>query len=68
MEKDEYKISERSWFVDLPQIEEKHYDMNAINPNIKEKEIPKPEELIKIIEDSQEKINESLKKLREIET
>ena len=31
-----------------------------------EKVIPKPEELIKIIEESQVKINESLKKLKEI--
>jgi len=37
-----------------------------VNPNIKQKVIPKPEELIKIIEESQSKINESLEKLKEI--
>ena len=37
-----------------------------VNPNVKEKVIPKPEELIKIIEDSQIKINEGLRKLKEI--
>ena len=66
-ENDEGKISERSWFVDIETIKEKNYDLKASNPNIKEKDLPKPEELIKIIEESQEKINESLKKLREIE-
>jgi type I restriction enzyme M protein len=40
--------------------------VKAVNPNIKEKVIPRPEELIKIIEDSQIKINEGLKKLKEI--
>lgn len=38
----------------------------AVNPNIEEKEIPKPAELIKILEDAQVKINEGLKRLKEI--
>ncbi len=64
--KEEDKISEKSWYVDIETIKSKNYDIKAVNPNIKEKVIPKPEELIKIIEDSQIKINEGLKKLKEI--
>jgi type I restriction enzyme M protein len=66
MKKDEDKLSEKSWFVDIDSIKSKNYDLKAVNPNIKEKVIPNPEELIKIIEDSQVKINESLKRLKEI--
>lgn len=65
-DKEEDKISDNSWFVDIDTIKNKNYDIKAVNPNIKEKIIPKPEELIKIIEEAQIKINESLKKLKEI--
>jgi type I restriction enzyme M protein len=65
-EKDEDRISEKSWYVDIRTIEKKKYDIKAVNPNIKEKVIPKPEELIKTIETAQIKINEGLKKLKEI--
>jgi type I restriction enzyme M protein len=65
-EKEEDKISEKSWYVDINTIEKKKYDIKAVNPNIKEKVIPKPEELIKTIEAAQIKINEGLKKLKEI--
>ena len=65
-DKDKDKISDNSWFIDIETIKGKNYDIKAVNPNIKEKVIPKPEELIKIIEESQMKINESLKKLKEI--
>ena len=65
-DKEKDKISEKSWFIDIETIKNKNYDIKAVNPNIKEKVIPKPEELIKIIEESQIKINESLKKLKEI--
>ena len=64
--KEEDKISEKSWFIDIETIKSKNYDIKAVNPNVKEKVIAKPEELIKIIEDSQIKINEGLKKLKEI--
>ena len=60
------KISEKSWFVEIDEVKKKNYDIKAVNPNIKEKEIPKPEELIKIIEEAQIKINEGLQKLKEI--
>ena len=65
-DKEKDKISDKSWFIDMETIKNKNYDIKAVNPNIKEKVIPKPEELIKIIEESQIKINESLKKLKEI--
>jgi type I restriction enzyme M protein len=65
-EKDEDRISEKSWYVDIRTIEKKKYDIKAVNPNIKEKVIPKPEELIKTIETAQIKINEGLKKLKEV--
>jgi len=64
--KEEDKISERSWYVDIENIKKKNYDLKAVNPNIKEKEIPPPEELIKIIEEAQIKINEGLLKLKEL--
>ncbi len=64
--KEEDKISEKSWFIDIEMIKSKNYDIKAVNPNVKEKVIPKPEELIKVIEDAQIKINEGLKKLKEI--
>ncbi len=64
--KEEDKISEKSWFIDIDTIKSKNYDIKAVNPNVKEKIIPKPDELIMIIEDSQIKINEGLRKLKEI--
>jgi type I restriction enzyme M protein len=64
--KEEDKVSDKSWFIDINAIERKNYDIKAVNPNIKEKIIPKPEELIQIIEDSQKKISEGLKRLKEI--
>ncbi len=63
---EEDKISEKSWFVEIEEVKKKNYDIKAVNPNIKEKVIPKPEELIKIIEEAQVKINEGLQKLKEI--
>ena len=65
-DKEKDKISDKSWFIEIETIKSKNYDIKAVNPNIKEKVIPKPEELIKIIEDAQVKINESLKRLKEI--
>lgn len=65
-DKDEDKISEHSWFVDIKTIKEKNYDIKAINPNIKEKIIPKPDVLFAQIEESQSKIRDALKRLKEI--
>ncbi len=60
------KISDKSWFIDIDTIKSKNYDIKAVNPNVKEKVIQRPEELIKIIEQSQIEIDKSLKKLKEI--
>jgi type I restriction enzyme M protein len=65
-DKEEDKLSDKSWYIDVDTLKGKNYDLKAVNPNIKEKVIPKPEELIKIIEESQAKINESLAKLKKI--
>jgi type I restriction enzyme M protein len=65
LDKEENKISENSWFVDIKTIQDNNYNIKASNPNIKEKLIPKPIELIKTIENSQNIIGESLKKLKE---
>ena len=66
-DKESDKLSEKSWFVDIEEIKKKNYDIKAANPSIKERAIPKAQELIKIIEDSQERIDLNLKKLKEIE-
>lgn len=58
---EEDKISERSWFLEINKVKMKNYDIKAVNPNLEEKEIPKPEELISIIEKAQVKISEGLK-------
>lgn len=65
-DKDKDKISDKSWFIDIETIKNKNYDIKAVNPNIKEKVTRKPEELINIIEESQKKIAEGLKKLKQL--
>ena len=60
------KISDQSWYIDIETVKKKNYDIKAVNPNIKEKVIPKPEELIKMIEDNQKNISEGLRRLKEI--
>lgn len=63
---DKDKVSERSWFLDIQTVKEKGYDIKAVNPNIKEKVIPSPEALIQTIEESQRKIDEGLRKLKQL--
>ncbi|MDR2803263.1 MAG: hypothetical protein LBB22_03110, partial [Treponema sp.] len=61
----ERKESERSWSVDRPAIEQKNFDLKAVNPNRKvEEDTRTPEELIALIEDKQKEINTVLKELR----
>lgn len=55
------KISERSWFATKQEIEEKQYDLKAVNnnaPDFSDKRTP--QELYKIIEDAQKEINKHL--------
>lgn len=66
--KEEDKISEKSWYLDYKTIEEeKNFDIKAVNPNVKDKIILEPEKLIKIIEDCQIEINKGINNLKNIE-
>lgn len=59
--------SERSWTVTRKEIEEKNYDLKAVNPNAKSEEDTRtPEELLDIIELKGREIAEALAKLRSI--
>jgi len=56
---------ERSWFVPIEEIEEKNYDLKAVNPNRKDNEDKRtPEELISIIESQALEIEKALKSLK----
>jgi type I restriction enzyme M protein len=62
---DPKRISERSWYQTIEEIKNSNYDLKAKNenaPDLSDKRTPA--ELIAIIEESQKKIEESLKKLR----
>lgn len=58
--------SERSWRVPVEDIENKNYDMKAVNPNRKaETDKRTPEELLAVVESCQKEITESLAALRD---
>jgi type I restriction enzyme M protein len=57
--------SERSWTVTRKEIEEKNYDLKAVNPNAKlEEDTRTPEELLDVIEQKGREVFEALKTLR----
>ena len=57
--------SERSWTVPRKDIEEKNYDLKAVNPNAKiEEDTRTPEELLDIIEQKGKEVMEALVMLR----
>lgn len=59
--------SERSWTVTRKEIEEKGYDLKAVNPNAKaEEDTRTPEELLDIIEAKGREVTEALTRLRVI--
>jgi type I restriction enzyme M protein len=61
----ERKKSDRSWIVDRAAIEQKNFDLKAVNPNRKVVEDTRtPEELIALIETRQKEINQALKELK----
>jgi type I restriction enzyme M protein len=61
----ERKKSERSWTVERAAIEQKEFDLKAINPNRKtEEDTRTPEELIALIEDQQKAISLVLRELK----
>ena len=57
--------SERSWTVSRQEIEEKNYDLKAVNPNAKSQEDTRtPEELLDLIETKGKEVTEALSALR----
>ena len=63
----ERKDSERSWTVPRATIEERGYDLKAVNPNAKSDEDTRtPEEILDIIEQKGKEIAEALAALRKV--
>jgi type I restriction enzyme M protein len=59
--------SERSWTVTRKEIEEKNYDLKAVNPHVKNEEDTRtPEELLDVIEQKGREVAEALKVLRSV--
>jgi len=59
--------SERSWTVTREQINEKNYDLKAVNPNAKaEEDTRTPEEILDLIEQKGREIQEAIMQLRAI--
>jgi len=57
--------SERSWTVERKVIEEKNFDVKAVNPNARgDEDIRSPEELLDLIEQKGLEVNEALNMLR----
>ena len=59
--------SPRSWTVERPTLEQKGYDLKAVNPNAKiEEDKRTPEEILDLIEAKQKEISEAIARLRAI--
>ena len=59
--------SENSWTVSRQEIEEKNYDLKAVNPNkVEEVDTRTPEELLDIIEQKGKEIQDALADLRRL--
>jgi type I restriction enzyme M protein len=59
--------SERSWTVERPALEQKSYDLKAVNPNAKaEQDTRTPEEILDLIESKQKEIADAIAHLRVI--
>ena len=59
--------SENSWTVSRKEIEEKNYDLKAVNPNkIEEVDTRTPEELISLIEEKGKEVQEALAVLKSL--
>jgi type I restriction enzyme M protein len=62
----ERAASDRSWTVTRQEIEAKHYDLKAVNPNRKPTEDTRtPEELLNFIEAKGREVSEALAALKE---
>lgn len=63
----ERKESESSWIVPINKIEEKNYDMKAVNPNRKTvKDIRSPKEILSIIEKQNLEVSKILSELKKL--
>ena len=59
--------SENSWTITRKEIDDKNYDLKAVNPNkVEEVDTRTPEELINLIEEKGVEIKEALSKLKKI--
>lgn len=60
--------SDRSWTVTRKQIEEKNYDLKAVNPNAKgDEDTRTPEQLLDLIEAKGREVDEAIAELRRIQ-
>ena len=63
----EREESEKSWTVTRKEIDDKNYDLKAVNPNkVEIVDTRTPEELINIIEQKGKEISEALSLLRKL--
>ncbi|HYR34875.1 MAG TPA: N-6 DNA methylase, partial [Burkholderiales bacterium] len=61
------EASERSWTVDRATLQQKGFDLKAVNPNAKpEEDTRTPEEILDLIEAKQKEIGEAIARLRAI--
>ena len=61
--------SERSWTVTRAEIQERGYNLNAMNPNrVVEEDTRSPEELIATIESANDEIRDSIARLRRLDS
>lgn len=59
--------SERSWTVTRKQVEERNYDLKAVNPNAKADEDTRtPEELLDLMEEKGQEVAEAIAELRRL--
>lgn len=60
---------ERSWTVTRAEMEERGYNLNAVNPNrVVEEDTRTPEELIAVIESANDEIREAISELRRLDS
>ena len=60
-------VSPRSWWVDRKTIEEKNYDLKAVNPHRKaDQDTRTPAELLDLIEEKGKVVADAVAKLREL--
>ena len=59
--------SERSWTVTREDIEDREFDLKAVNPNmVVEKDTRTPKELLDVIEKNSRKVDAAVSRLRQL--